>query len=52
MFEKAVSIFTALKSENEDQTLYDVFVAEYKAREAQINDDSRKKSYIEWSINL
>ena len=45
-------MYTAIKSENEDQTLYDIFVAEFKAREAQINDDSRKKSYIQLCINL
>jgi hypothetical protein len=34
VFEKAVNIYTTLKSENEDQTVYDVFVAEFKARSA------------------
>jgi hypothetical protein len=32
VFDKAINLYTALKAENEDQTLYDVFVAEYKSR--------------------
>ncbi len=32
VFEKAINLYTSLKAENEDQTIYDVFVADYKAR--------------------
>lgn len=34
VFEEAVKMYGELKNESEDQTLYDLFVSEYRAREA------------------